>query len=861
MNPLQPHVSATSPLSIALSTPAGEDTFRQMAEAMPQLVWTTRADGFHDYFNQRWYDYTGLVRDVSEGEGWRNPFHPDDLKVAVPRWQHSLQTGEPYDVEYRCRRHDGVWRWFIGRALPVRDEHGRIIKWFGTCTDIDDQKRAADTLQFLTQAGTLLASSSLDPEEALAALTRLAVPRMADWCAVELLDDQGVAQRVGVAHVDPSKVKWAHELRKRYPPDPEQNHGVYHVIRTGRPEVFLDIPDELLVASTQGDEELLRISRELGLRSSMTLPLTARGRTLGVLTLVNAESGRRFSLEDVGFAEQLATRAALAVDNARLYREATRAEERFRSLISASAQAVWVTQPNGEVMEDSPSWRAFTGQTREQYRGFAWAEVVHPEDRERVRHAWEDARERRVSHEVEFRLRRPDGSYSLILSRTVPVLNADGSVREWVGTTTDITAQRAAEEAARRLEREQRVRQLQALRAEVSNALAREAPPAELLQACTEAVVQHLNVPVCQVWTWLREEQVLVLEGNAGRASSSCPLQTRLAQGAGLTGTVAETCVPMLVNNLQEHPRVYSAAWAREHGLVSFVGIPLLVRGQLVGVFSVFSPRRKDEETVAALSAVGEAIAQGLARRRAELALQERAQDLARSNEELQQFAYVASHDLQEPLRMVASYTQLLARRYRGKLDADADEFIRYAVDGVNRMQRLIQDLLAYSRVGTRGHDFKPLAAGRALERALANLKALVDESGATLTVGELPQVLADETQLAQLFQNLVGNALKFRGKEPPRVEVSAERQGAEWCFSVKDNGLGIEPQYFERIFVIFQRLHGKEEYPGTGIGLAICKKIVERHGGRIGLTSQPGQGTTFWFTLPAVPSPQGSPS
>ncbi len=210
---------------------------------------------------------------------------------------------------------------------------------------------------------------------------------------------------------------------------------------------------------------------------------------------------------------------------------------------------------------------------------------------------------------------------------------------------------------------------------------------------------------------------------------------------------------------------------------------------------------------------------------------------------------------------MVASYTQLLGRRYKGKLDADADEFIRYAVDGVNRMQRLIQDLLAYSRVGTRGHDFKPLASGRALERALANLQALVQESGATVTSGELPQVLADETQLTQLFQNLVGNALKFRGKETPRVEVTAERQGAEWRFTVADNGLGIEPQYFERIFIIFQRLHGKEEYPGTGIGLAICKKIVERHGGRIGLTSQPGEGTTFWFTLPAVSSSQGSAS
>lgn len=203
---------------------------------------------------------------------------------------------------------------------------------------------------------------------------------------------------------------------------------------------------------------------------------------------------------------------------------------------------------------------------------------------------------------------------------------------------------------------------------------------------------------------------------------------------------------------------------------------------------------------------------------------------------------------------MVASYTQLLARRYQGQLDADADEFIRYAVDGVTRMQRLIQDLLAYSRVGTRGRDLKPLDCGRALERALDNLRTAIQESGATVTVAPLPAVLGDESQLTQLFQNLVGNALKFHGEAPPCVEVGAELQGPEVRFTVRDHGIGIEPQYFERIFVIFQRLHGKEEYAGTGIGLAICKKIVERHGGRIGVESRPGEGTTFWFTLPAAP-------
>jgi PAS domain S-box-containing protein len=231
--------------------------------------------------------------------------------------------------------------------------------------------------------------------------------------------------------------------------------------------------------------------------------------------------------------------------------------------------------------------------------------------------------------------------------------------------------------------------------------------------------------------------------------------------------------------------------------------------------------------------------------------LQRTLDELERSNTDLEQFAYVASHDLQEPLRMVSSYVQLLERRYKGKLDKDADVFIGFAVDGVQRMERLINDLLAFARLGTRGQPFALASCDAALDQALDNLQLAILENKAKVTRMPLPEVLADETQLVQLFQNLVGNAVKFHDEKRPRVHISVESGKKEWVFSVRDNGIGIGSQYADRIFVIFQRLHDRSHYEGTGIGLAMCKKIVQHHGGRIWVESSPGKGATFFFTLP----------
>jgi PAS domain S-box-containing protein len=313
-----------------------ERYYRFLAEAIPQIVWTARPDGFVDYYNQRWYEYTGLSLDQTEGWGWDAVLHPDDVQRCVEGWTHSVETGELYEIEYRFRRAaDGQYRWHLGRALPLRDADGNVVKWFGTGTDIDDRKRSEEAQRFLAEASAVLVAS-LDYEATLDALARLIVPTLADWCAIDMITDERTIRRLAVAHQDPAKVELAWELDRLYPQQMGDTEGIAKVIRTKQPELYPNVPEELL-ALVARDGEHLKMLRELGLKSALVVPLIAHNRVLGAISFVGAESGKRFTAADLDFAEDLAHRAALAVDNARLYRDAqevNRLKDEFLATLS-----------------------------------------------------------------------------------------------------------------------------------------------------------------------------------------------------------------------------------------------------------------------------------------------------------------------------------------------------------------------------------------------------------------------------------------------------------------------------------------------------------------------------------------------
>ncbi|AVH70252.1 GAF domain-containing protein [Nostoc sp. 'Lobaria pulmonaria (5183) cyanobiont'] len=542
-------------------------------------------------------------------------------------------------------------------------------------------------------------------------------------------------------------------------------------------------------------------------------------------------------------------------------------EERWQLALNGNNDGIWDWNLKTNEVFFSTRWKEMLGYKDHEVsnRWDEWTKRIHPDEQDWVLQAFQDHFATKTPFYVcEYRVQCQDGSYKWILDRGQALWDTLGDIVRMVGSYTDITDRKRADEELKR----------QNLRSQLF---------AEITLKIRESlqIDEILKTSVTEVQKLLQADRVLIFRLEID--GSGTVVQEAVLPGwpVILGENIFDSCfkeeyieryrqgrVSVMEDIEAAHIQPCHRKFLQQFAVRANLVVPILVRDGIWGLLLAHqcaAPRQWNQFETDLLQQLANQI--GIALSQAQLLEKEtqQSQELTRSNAELEQFAYVASHDLQEPLRMVTSYLQLLERRYKNKLDANADQFITYAVNGASRMQTLINDLLNYSRVSTRGQPFVPVDCSAVLEQVLANLQLAIADSKAVVTHDTLPQIMADATQLTQVFQNLIANAIKFCQNQQPRIHIGVARgdtningeslnvipSADEWLFWVRDNAIGLESQYAERIFIIFQRLHGRGKYPGTGIGLAICKKIIERHGGQIWVESKPGQGSTFYFTIP----------
>lgn len=532
-------------------------------------------------------------------------------------------------------------------------------------------------------------------------------------------------------------------------------------------------------------------------------------------------------------AKQVTTVFADVTDRYVLQREMQRSEQRFRSLVEATSQIVWDAHPDGHFPPPQPGWEAFTGQTPGEYGGAGWLDAVHPDDRPGTLRDWRRAMQTEQHYLTEHRLRRADGTYVPMQARAVAVRDENGAIREWVGIHTDMSAVRDAQQALIDLnaDLERRVQERTLALADLTrfSTLLLTAAGEGIFGLNPDGVTTFANPAAARMLGYSVERMIgasqhdLVHHHHAdGRPYElrECPIHQTLQDG-------------------QTRRVEQDVMWHAQ--------------GHAVPVAYVVTPTHDKNGRPSGAVVMVQDITE---RERAQEQLRELIEDLERSNQDLEQFAYVASHDLQEPLRTIGSYTELFARRYQGQLDPRADQYLHYMQDAVLRMRSLIQDLLGFARVGRHDTLLERVPLDDLLRAAAQNVRGTLDDGGGTLDWRTPHAVLGQPSLLIQLITNLISNGLKFRAEDrPAHVQVTSHLEGEFVRVTVQDNGIGIAPEYHARVFDIFQRLHRREQYAGNGMGLAICRKIVEFHGGRIWLESAPAQGSTFHLTLPVAPS------
>ncbi len=895
-----------------------EGRFRTLAEAMPQIVWTTRPDGYHEYFNARWYEYTGLTPERSIGWGWSGPLHPDDVERSKARWQESTDTGRPYEIEYRFRRHDGEYEWFLGRAVAVRDEAGRIVRWLGTCTGIDEQVKTAQALQASETRFRQLAD----------AMPQIVYVNAADgrpeyinrrWVEYTGRADTAPETVAEVIHPDdlrPLGERWAKaqaaaapmdaELRLRRAADGQYRWFLTRAVPVLTPdgrvekwygtstdideqkrtaeelreakrfneEVLNSLPAQVTVIDADG--RIVSVNRawqqfgtEYGLDpahpwegTSYFDPVVADGPTrpsaeltAGIRSVLSGQrdqfdaeylsagggGDRYFHMRANRFRGDGPVRMVVTHEEVT---DRVRAEQQVREAASQLAQLtegvpllMWACSPAGECDYLSRQWLDYTGRGLGEQLGYGWLDALHPEDRQPTAAAWQRAVADGGGYDVEFRIRRHDGAYRWFAVRGIPLRDQGGRVVRWFGSCTDVDDRVQQEELLGRLVEE---RTLALTEQKI------------FLNAILDSVAE--GVVACDA------DGKLQLFNAATRRIHGLPAESlpperwadhyQLFEGDGVTPMPTER-VPLL------------RAWRGE--VVADAELVVRATGQPERYLRCFGQQLRGDGGRVFGAVVS--MRDMTDRREYERELVRTADALRASNQELEKFAYIASHDLQEPLRKIQAFGTRLATKFREAVGEQGKDYIDRMLDSAGRMRRLIEDLLAFSRVTTKGGTFEAVDLNAVARDVLNDLEDQLARSGGRVDVGPLPTVPGDLSQLRQVFQNLIGNALKFsRSDVPPVVTLTATPfadlpadahlpPGPGWRIAVRDNGIGFDPQYADRIFELFQRLHGRADYEGTGLGLAIVRKIVLRHGATITAHSRPGHGAEFVLDWPARPA------
>ncbi|HUR53080.1 MAG TPA: PAS domain S-box protein, partial [Gemmataceae bacterium] len=942
-----------------------EARFRTLVTAVPQIVWVARPDGSREYSNAKWYEFTGMTEAESVGWGWADALHPDDRADSEAKWRRTVETGEVFEIARRYRRADGEYRWFLGRALPQRDENGAIVRWFGTSTDIHDAKLAEEALAERARLAALRAdvATALGSDADVPAVLRRCCDALvthldAAFARVWTLDRAGE-----VLELRASAGLYTHTDG----PHGRVKVGEFKIGRIAESRVALltnDVPNDPNVSDPAW-------ARREGMVAFAGHPLLVEGRVLGVVALF---SGRPFTPEltaDLGpladsvaqyldrknaaealrerdadfriMAESIPTLAWMARPDGHIFwynkrwydytgttpeamegwgwksvhdpdvlpsvleqwqnsidtgapfemvfplkgaddrfrpfltrvhpaKEGGRvvrwfgtntditdqleaadrlraSEERFRTLTEAVPNIVWNADADGAATYFNTRWVEYTGVTVKDVADvgpYGWLVCVHPDDHDRVAAAWRDTVTKvgvgpddRFAHEVRLRRAGTD-EYRWFLSVAIPLRRPDGSVDQWIGSMADIHDQKTAAERVR--------------------------AAAERFRTLTETVPQI-------VWTADPKGEVTFFNRRWGEYTGLPPADRAPGWGQVVhpdDSTRVNTSWQLAVAQAADHyaQQFRLRAADGEYRWMLSNAIPLRTPageiaewvGSLTDIDDQKQAAQNLERTVrdrtAQLELTNLQLTEEVAERtRAEELVTATARELKRSNEELEQFAYIASHDLQEPLRKIQSFGDLLKTKYREQLPDGGKEYTDKMLNSAGRMRRLIDDLLSLSRVTSQGKPYTRVDLTELVNQVKSDLDLRIDQAGGTVDVGSLPAIDADPSQIRQLFQNLILNALKFhKPGVAPVVLVRGEvlpGDAGECRLTVEDNGIGFEEKYRDRIFQVFQRLHGRDEYEGTGVGLAICQKIVERHGGTIAAQGRPGEGATFVITLP----------